>query len=586
MAGVLTHKEVVIPPPGPLIDGDDWLEEHVFHAPEIGSLLVGDPSQSDKANWVSPGDVANRVLVSQGPGQLPTYVDILDLINLLTPDGELLFNTGGAVDSDSALAWSKTDDILRLFGAGGGGGGEGLILIGRSTSPPDVLVPGSVTLFVEDFTGANEAGLAIWDGSGVAVYIGKNLDNGAGGGRGLRIEREARQFSIDMADGVPIFFNANESFMFQSFGSPDFKVDPGTMWLFNNLLIGGIDVALGDNAGHTLALFNGTAPTTSPGDMFQMWAQDLGAEAGSHALHWRDERGGVGSVGGDSAKTAYALTRGSISVSFGAAAAESFLNVSTNHPFSLYTNGVQRVVFDASGNMVLGTGLSPGTNAVRVFVHGAGVAPTTQPADLVQEWVEDIAGAGTAGKIFMGETGHKHRIGRLLSVAGGGSTAFVFVGGTVAASIAAQGTPSSTAETILLTLTAPANMAATNADKFNFHFSGTLAANANNKTVRLRINGVGGTLVVDSGTIGTNNADWILYGTAYRVSATNMRIDAMLIVGPAGAASGAVSVHRMNRDVVTVDFTAATTFDLTGQNGTANANDVQVTGGSLEYMPV
>jgi len=76
MSNAVTHKETVIPPPGPLIDGADWLAEHVFHAPEIGAVLVGDPSQSDGVNWVGTG-IAGQVLLSGGPGVLPSWQTIV-----------------------------------------------------------------------------------------------------------------------------------------------------------------------------------------------------------------------------------------------------------------------------------------------------------------------------------------------------------------------------------------------------------------------------------------------------------------------------------------------------------------------------
>jgi hypothetical protein len=49
----------------------------------------------------------------------------------------------------------------------------------------------------------------------------------------------------------------------------------------------------GTNAAKVLALGVGTAPTTSPANAIQMWAEDVGAVADKAGLHIRSEGGGV-----------------------------------------------------------------------------------------------------------------------------------------------------------------------------------------------------------------------------------------------------------------------------------------------------
>ena len=53
----------------------------------------------------------------------------------------------------------------------------------------------------------------------------------------------------------------------------------------------------GANADLVLAILNGTAPTTSPADCFQMYSADIGGAAGKAGAHFRDEEGNVVSIG-------------------------------------------------------------------------------------------------------------------------------------------------------------------------------------------------------------------------------------------------------------------------------------------------
>jgi hypothetical protein len=77
MPGTITHKHTAINPSTPTprsddVDGANWLQEHKLNAPEIGAVLVGDPSQSDGGNWVATG-LSGQVLTTRGPGLLPVW---------------------------------------------------------------------------------------------------------------------------------------------------------------------------------------------------------------------------------------------------------------------------------------------------------------------------------------------------------------------------------------------------------------------------------------------------------------------------------------------------------------------------------
>lgn len=75
------------------------------------------------------------------------------------------------------------------------------------------------------------------------------------------------------------------------------------------------------------------------------------------------------------------------------------------------TDGTSKsLILTQAGNFGLMTSTF-GTSAVGVFAQGIGTAPTTSPADVVQEWVADCAGAGTACKNWRDEGGNVFSIG-------------------------------------------------------------------------------------------------------------------------------------------------------------------------------
>ena len=76
-----------------------------------------------------------------------------------------------------------------------------------------------------------------------------------------------------------------------------------------------------------------------------------------------------------------------------------------------------RMTITSSGNIGFGTS-SFGTSAAGVLSQGIGTAPSTSPADVVQEWVADWNGAGTAAKYFRTEEGSVHIFGSTVTLAG------------------------------------------------------------------------------------------------------------------------------------------------------------------------
>lgn len=126
-----------------------------------------------------------------------------------------------------------------------------------------------------------------------------------------------------------------------------------------------------------------------------------------------------------------------------------------------------------------------------------------------------------------------------------------------------QGTPASTTETTLATFTLPTGSIDADGETLEVYASGTTAANANNKTLRLKI---GTTTIATNGTTtAPNNLNWIIRGKIFRT----------------GAAAQKGSVEIIFNGVATeIDYFTATetwsgnTISITGQNGSASANDI------------
>lgn len=227
------------------------------------------------------------------------------------------------------------------------------------------------------------------------------------------------------------------------------------------------------------------------------------------------------------------------------------------------------------------TATIPGAKSLRFTEISAPSSPSSN--DLLVYGADD--GAGVTRLHSKDSAGNVLALGYTRLV--GTGTEAATVGGVIAGSFGSVGTPASTAETVLKSLSVAAAAITTNGEAVRLVASGLLAANANNKTIRVRLDGVGGTSVLDSGTIATNSAIWDVDLRIIRISATTADIVGVLRVSAAGGGIGAVSVHRMSGIATpTVTFASAWTVDVTGENGTANANDITCRSARLFYEPI
>ena len=155
--------------------------------------------------------------------------------------------------------------------------------------------------------------------------------------------------------------------------------------------------------------------------------------------------------------------------------------------------------------------------------------------------------------------------GALLTAAGTG-TGRVSVGGVLCKGAPAQATTGTT-EQVLATCTIPANTLSANGSAVLFKFFAHTAANANNKQLRIRVGGIGGTVVCDSTAVAANNLNITTpqNGTVARTGATTATAfcASWQFTNAASSATISTTVYSAQR-------AAAVTW--------ANANDLVITG--------
>jgi len=327
-----------------------------------------------------------------------------------------------------------------------------------------------------------------------------------------------------------------------------------------------------DNANKVLRLGVGATMGAAATDTVKIGVVDL-AGAGTGGLLILDERGSlfeIGDIFGGLSAGFSVFSLEGVDLAFGTETGRGIIGTTTNHSFDIFVNNAQRVRLDPSGNLGLGTE-SFGASAQKTFAQAIGVAPTTSPADVVQETVVDLAGAGTAGKQWRDETGHVHEMGRLLKLQAGSSVSRGAVGGTLDA-LKVAATPASTVETDLWTYTIKANTLAVDGDTLDLDFVIRTAGNANNKTTRIKF---GATTVFTRGPSADNNV-----ACTYRVRVMRN-----------GAATQMVSIFQLSPGFSNLIYseTAETNsgdiiFKVTGQNGTASASDMTINIVTLAFL--
>ena len=126
-----------------------------------------------------------------------------------------------------------------------------------------------------------------------------------------------------------------------------------------------------------------------------------------------------------------------------------------------------------------------------------------------------------------------------------------------------QGTPANTTETTLATYTMPASTLVTDGQMIRIHAYGSIANNANSKTIRIKF---GGTTIATENTSDASKDSWAIDCVVIRTGAATQK--AMYFVTSDVTLNGPVPTSP------TETLSGAVTIVVTGQNGAASASDI------------
>lgn len=158
------------------------------------------------------------------------------------------------------------------------------------------------------------------------------------------------------------------------------------------------------------------------------------------------------------------------------------------------------------------------------------------------------------------------------AVAAGSGGSTVNPAGVLSANLTSTGNGANTTEDTLLTFTLPAKTLSTAGKGLKIRAWGNTAANADNKTIKLYF----GSEVIVTPTAATSGKGWELELEVYKTGANTQ-----VVFG-----SGQVDVTPVTTLVTTgaEADTATITIKVTGQAGTANANDIVAKGLIVEML--
>lgn len=154
----------------------------------------------------------------------------------------------------------------------------------------------------------------------------------------------------------------------------------------------------------------------------------------------------------------------------------------------------------------------------------------------------------------------------------GSGLATVSVGGMLTVSTTQSGTGADTAETDLWTYSLPANALSANNKGVRVTAWGSYGGNANSKTVKPYF----GTALV-ANTSASNGGSWKLVWEVLRTAASAQIAGVQFM-------NAVFSQVNFWSGTTAADTTAAITIKLTGQNGSASANDIVFRGAIVEYI--
>lgn len=162
-------------------------------------------------------------------------------------------------------------------------------------------------------------------------------------------------------------------------------------------------------------------------------------------------------------------------------------------------------------------------------------------------------------------------------VAAGTGSGYASVGGVLNMSTTDVGNVGS-GEDDLQSYTIPANTLTQTGDGVTFTAFGTTAANANNKTIKVVLNG---STIYSTGALALNNIDWVIRGECYRASSSVMKC-VVTMQAASTLVTAALSTDYTETNVT--DFTSTRILKITGE--ATSDGDITNRGFRVELKPL
>ncbi len=242
---------------------------------------------------------------------------------------------------------------------------------------------------------------------------------------------------------------------------------------------------------------------------------------------------------------------------------------------ALFENSQANAASSVNETAEIRFGFGGDNDVARIIVGKEGDYTSAALSDSFMAFYTDLDGAA-AEKMRIASDGN-FGIGvvptSILSFKMGTGTGQAQASGKANVNTTAVGTDANTAEKDLITYSLPANSFSADGRGVKITAWGSVATNGNTKTIRLKF---GATIIRQIGPSGMNGLDWRIDGLVIRTGATTQ--DAM--------ATEFLDVSAQDTTISTPAETlsGAVVIKITGQNGTASANDILAKGILIEYL--
>jgi len=232
--------------------------------------------------------------------------------------------------------------------------------------------------------------------------------------------------------------------------------------------------------------------------------------------------------------------------------------------------GGQGIRYKDAGGTLRSTLAFPGSDIVVL---------SNQAANGIVEIRANTSTAGSGGEVIIA-TFEDDKVGfgvasptSILSLKMGTGTGVSEASGKANVNTTAVGTDANTVEKDLITYSLPANSLSADGKLVKITAWGSVAANGNTKTIRLDF---GATTIRQIGPSAMNGLDWRMDGLVIRTDATTQDAMATEFLD--------TSAQDTTNTTPTETLSGAVVIKITGENGTAAANDIVAEGMLVEYL--